>query len=45
MDHGLKIVLSSYGSALLLWVVVIVFLLWIIPEKQNEETFKKNPIQ
>jgi hypothetical protein len=31
MDHGLKIVLSSYGSALLLWVVVIMFLLWIIP--------------
>jgi hypothetical protein len=25
MDHGLKIVLSSYGSALLLWVVVIIF--------------------
>jgi hypothetical protein len=26
MDHGLKIVASSYGSALLLWVVVIMFL-------------------
>lgn len=25
MDHGLKIVMSSYGSALLLWVVVIMF--------------------
>ena len=25
MDHGLKIVASSYGSALLLWVVVIMF--------------------
>ncbi|WP_175460257.1 hypothetical protein [Flavobacterium frigoris] len=25
MDHGLKIVSSSYGSALLLWVVVIMF--------------------
>lgn len=25
MDHGLKIVMSSYGSALLLWVVVVMF--------------------
>lgn len=25
MDHGLKIVTSSYGSALLLWVVVVMF--------------------
>lgn len=25
MDHGLKIVASSYGSALLLWVVVVMF--------------------
>jgi uncharacterized protein YneF (UPF0154 family) len=43
MDHGLKLYCLVMAVLLLLWVVVIVFLLWIIPEKQNEETFKKNP--
>jgi hypothetical protein len=35
MDHGFKIVLSSYGSALLLWAIDYIFTL-NFPEKQNE---------
>ena len=30
MDNGLKIVASSYGSALLLWVITVMFLYLII---------------